>query len=394
MHIFTIDLEGTAGPLINGLEDGIWIERYRKGGEFQFTSKDPAILDALPLRSLVTHRKTPEVMIVENHEIEEERGKRPTIIISGRGLDEVLMENRRVTVNDPGEDNIGGISDSVGGDYLFGEIAIPGKGYVVNECVGAWKIALEMMQAYMVDGVESATYEPVTNLVVQSDYDFEEDNPDEWIDYNFDSLPTLFDTVQGLLEEKDLGIKVNRPSSTHSSMLMTIYKGRGDMDTDTPGNPNVYFSWLRGDIDKASYLWSTKSDMSALFIYDAEKTAKIFTDPIGNNGLNTKIGILDVAELNIDWDVEPYSEAELEVRGAKMRRKGRVYLRKQKPTQILDADVSRHTGLVFNNHYLMGDLIKIYGNYKLQALMRVVEHITSFDSKGERDYPVLEFPTA
>lgn len=394
MNIFTIDLEGTPSSIINGVKEGVWVERYRKGGEFTFKFNDLNLLDNFPLDSLVTHDLTTEIMVVENWQIDEERGKKPDITVSGSSLDAYLMNNRIVTVNDPGEDNIGGISDSVGGDYLYDEVAIPGKGYVANDCVGSWKLALEMLQSYLVDGVESATYEPIDNLIVESDYDFEESDPDKQYDYNFDSLPTLYDTVQQLLEEQDLGIKVRRPTETNDEIIMTIYKGRGDKDEESPADSLLYLSWLRGDISKAKYLWSTRSDKSALFIYDGDKVAKIFNNPDGNDGLCTRIGTLDVSELGIDWDVEPYSEAELEARGSKMRKKGRAYLNRKKPTEILDVNISGFTPLRYNTDYLMGDLIKIYGNYKLKTLMRVVEHVRSFDKNGERDYPVLDFPLA
>ena len=87
------------GELVNGLTSKMWIERYRDAGEFTVTANiDSDAREKLPIGSYISHVNTPEIMVVENHEISESSNTEPEITITGRSL-ETILENRIIGSN-------------------------------------------------------------------------------------------------------------------------------------------------------------------------------------------------------------------------------------------------------------------------------------------------------
>lgn len=102
MNFFTLDVSGNRQLVVNYLDTATWIERYLEGGEFEFTGTNvDYLLETLPIDTLVSHSETFEVMIVEEYTVEEGLEEGPTVIITGRSLTTVMMENRVVTENSP-----------------------------------------------------------------------------------------------------------------------------------------------------------------------------------------------------------------------------------------------------------------------------------------------------
>jgi hypothetical protein len=87
------------GILIPHLKSKMWIERYDQAGEFTFVADvKSGVRDLLPIGSFVSHVDTPEIMIVENHEISDKKDTDAEITISGRGF-ESDFESRIVGSN-------------------------------------------------------------------------------------------------------------------------------------------------------------------------------------------------------------------------------------------------------------------------------------------------------
>jgi hypothetical protein len=81
------------GEIINGIHDSLWVERYRDPGEFKIAGPlSSGLREALPIGSLISHTDTSEVMMVENHEINDEEDEDTKISITGRSFDAYLEE--------------------------------------------------------------------------------------------------------------------------------------------------------------------------------------------------------------------------------------------------------------------------------------------------------------
>lgn len=87
------------GESINGWESISWIERYRDPGAFELKARlSSGLKDFLPIGTVISHAKTLEIMIVENHEVIEDVDEDPSLKITGRSFDSYL-EQRVVGAN-------------------------------------------------------------------------------------------------------------------------------------------------------------------------------------------------------------------------------------------------------------------------------------------------------
>lgn len=84
----------TSGQTIDEWDSASWTERYRDPGEFEIKAKlSSGLREFLPLGTLISHHKTLEVMVVENHQIAEDVDSDPLLTITGRSL-QTLLESR------------------------------------------------------------------------------------------------------------------------------------------------------------------------------------------------------------------------------------------------------------------------------------------------------------
>jgi hypothetical protein len=75
------------GEAINGVRSVMWTERYRGVGEFEIKAfLSSGLLSKLPLGTLISHVNTLEVMMVEDHQITENKDEDPMLTITGRSF--------------------------------------------------------------------------------------------------------------------------------------------------------------------------------------------------------------------------------------------------------------------------------------------------------------------
>ncbi len=175
------------GEIIDGLTDIMWVERYRDAGEFTLTAKvDSNIRNLLPIGTFISHVDTTEVMIVENHEINDDKGSASEIIVTGRGY-ETFLENRIVGANR----------------------AFPSSGVLPEFTLGiapVWAQAKALLEshilaAYVLDPKDAIPYVSVLSTVPTSGN----------VDARIIERGDLYSRLLELLAFSSLGIKVVRP---------------------------------------------------------------------------------------------------------------------------------------------------------------------------------------
>ena len=134
MDIFTLEHVRSSyknGASVNGLRKKQWVERYLEPGEFTLIGEPTDQLrEQLAIGTLISHIDTKEVMIVEDHTIEERSGSAPIFTITGRSLDS-FAESRVVTDNSMGFNgpNDDGppktLYDGTAWPYKFTNITVP-----------------------------------------------------------------------------------------------------------------------------------------------------------------------------------------------------------------------------------------------------------------------------
>lgn len=363
--LFTIDIYGNESELIENIESGTWVERYLKGGEFKLSSYDEGILTKLPIGALLTHTGTREVMEVETHDVTEKRGEAPVIEISGRTLEETLLERRLLTRRSPGA------------VFSQDKIANPGKGYIANDVVADWLLAKIMIEDYVINGIEHPA-QIVPNIAVDSEYTY-------YIlthlarDYNWSSLETVYSAIQEILAQDDLGFKTRRPSFLQTTMDFVIYKGN---------SKGLVLSWDLGQLEDARYLWSSRGEITAMIMYDGDRTSRHYTT--AGSGISCKEGKFDMSYLDIDWDAYPPNDAGINDWAHRRHRiRALEQIRKNPKVKMIDAKIADDTDLRYNVDYAMGDLVEVIGRYGFRETLRVTECALAWDENGIKTFPTM-----
>lgn len=348
------------GLIINNTLSKLWIEKYRDAGEFEVTGyASSGIQEKLPRGSFVSHVDSTDIMIVENHEITDNRDSEPTIKISGRSF-ETFLENR-----------------IVGSDIVF-----PTSGTPSDYTIPAWTtwaqakslISQHILAVNLVDGDNAIPYFEVIDTVSGTGVE----------EQRVINSGELYSRVLDILAIDNLGIKVVRPGSGSIAVnpmnsVFVIHKG-------VDRSATVTLSYDSGDILSADYLWSNKKRKDCALVSGKWVQTLVDSTQIGTN---RRMMLVDATYLDDKWDVAPTGLARVYIL-AFMQAKGKEALAKQNEVALVKADVAQNvTSAKFRKDYNVGDIIMVSGNYGEAAKMRVSEFVEIEDETGTSGHPTL-----
>jgi len=353
------------GEIINGLSSKTWIERYRDAGEFTLKAPVSAgIKDLLPLGTFISHVDTKEIMIVENHEINEDDQKEPELIVTGRGY-ETFLENRMV-----------------GSNAIF-----PMAGSDLHHTLAAnytWLQAVGLITAYIYDSELEDVNDHLPYVTVLATVTPEtEDDPT--VERAIQKGP-LYNALIDLLKIDDLGIKVVRPNPLSTASPNTSFIiHRGIDRTDS-----VAFSFSTGEIITADYLWSIKSYKNAALISGRYvQTIAVLSTPTVPTGYGRRWMFIDGSDVDNNLTEPPTGSALLDVAHI-MQQRGLDFLKSQTLVSLAKAQVSKEgTKAIYRTDYDLGDLITVHGDYGVDGIMQVTEYAEVEDDTGSSGYPTL-----
>lgn len=347
------------GTIIDGLSSKMWIERYRETGEFTLTAPATDEMRAkLPIGCFISHLNTSEIMVVENHEIPDDKEAKRVLTISGRGLDTIL--ERRVagafTVTNPP-------NYYVGSGYLLGAYDKP------------WSRALNLIKNHILNGLDA-----IPNTTAISEVGNE---VGEFGDYDYIVLQQVYKALMDQLSIDDLGLKIVRPSPGTFVTNFVIHKG-------TDRTADVIFSFDTGEIVSADYLWSNKNEYNSAVV--VTKFLQAFVMPVSVSGFERRTLMIDASDLDQQHTLTDYvNDAALtSTTVAAMQRRGRDILGAKNGVTLTRAETSKQiSSYKYREDYDVGDTITIRGDYNTAAAMRVVEYVEIEDETGESSYPTL-----
>lgn len=353
---FTTDLD--QGEAVNGLTSKMWIERYREPGEFEFTSPvSESMMSTLEVGTLISHPDTMEVMIVENHEIEEDGESDPILKTTGRSLP-ALLETRMVGADWARFSSTMSVA-GVGADDLATQIV-----NLINDVIHT-----------SMAGSEGDDYEDffATTAVSGGTNSTRQYKPG----------PLLPQVVE-LLKIDDLGIRSVRKNTfgTIGSPTQTefeIYEGIDRTST-------VIFSWRAGELEQAQYLQSIKSYANAAYV--TGKWVAIVLDGI-QTGLDRRFIHVDASDIDEQFSAMP-AGGSLTTVIAQMTVRGEAALAAAKVTTITQADISNISRYRYRVDFGVGDIVRLSGNFGTIADMRITEYTEIEDENGESSHPTLE----
>lgn len=359
---FNYDTDPTVlerGENINEIKRILWVERYREPGEFEIAAPlSTGLKDFLPIGTLISHADTLEVMIVENHEINDVEQQSPLLTITGRSFVSYL-ENRIIGVN-VARQSPSVVDYNIAADYSWNQIVT-----LINDFIAT---------PYDAD-------DALVNVIAQSSVvgtGVSEIRAISRID--------VLDAVLQLLAVDDLGIRTVRRNTfgigSSTQTLISIYKG-------VDRSSEVILSWEGGDLSSVEYLFSGKKNKTSALVFG--QFVYTVVDMVGPVNYDRRIMLVDATDLDGHLNAEPVGTT-LDDMLAQMAIRGRTALLSQNDITITQTDISKTTQYQYRRDYDVGDLISIDGNYGQIAVMRVIEYAEVEDENGESGHPTLALP--
>ena len=363
-------LQMESAEVIEGFTSKLWIERYRDAGEFTLTAPvGTDLITKLPIGSFISHADSTDIMIVENHEINESESAMAEIKITGRSF-ETILGNRIV-----GDNRTFPISAAVkdcimATDYTWNQIYL----LLLNHT----------LLAYQLDPNNE-----IPNLsILTSIYGI----GDAIAAQRTIPRKSLYDATLELLAIDNLGIRAIRPGPTYPALpvgntAIVIHNGH-----DKTGS--VVFAWDSGEIASADYLWSNKALKNAALI--SGKWVEVLVVSTSYTKANRRMMFIDGTSFDSDQTVAPTGATFTTIAGYMTQRASDI-LAAQTDVEIAKVEVFKGiSGTAghpkYRTDYILGDLVTVKGNYNTKSKFIVTEYVEVDDGTNVSGYPTLTLP--
>jgi hypothetical protein len=386
MDILTINpADYTDCNIVNDILKVKWIERYREPGEFSITAyPTDAIRTRLALGTLITHLETQDVMMVEDHEIDESGDSDAVIIITGRSLF-AFLDHRIASPNNSSlvfpTSGLPGSKDTPNVYNFLPDTTVNITKQLIRDQIGSYPSGSPLNSSR-----DTLPRVQVTSTFVGTDpigaigTDPEKDK--------VVSRGQLLPQVIALLESMDAGIKILRPipsASGASAIAITFQIHKGVDKSET-----AIFSNDFGDLESTRYFWSNRKYRTSAFVV-SDFYARVMRPLTGTGGFNERILYVDASDA-IPKDAIRPAEADLDQTAAFqniLQSRGEEALGASKLEQYLETNITPSSRLKYRKDYNIGDLVYIRGNYGVSTKMRVVEYAEFEDETGESGVPTV-----
>lgn len=338
--------------LIESYNSLIWTERYREASDFQLVTEDvDNMRTVLPIKSAVSLNDSNYVMLVETHSIETNNKGIDVLTIKGRGY-ETFLENRTTLYS--------------GGETLEDDGDPMSMVYTTELTTAA--VAAKLV-AHIGPGGQTKTFIDNNDIDVVGSTSGVSNLPTSvWRVINRDSI---YNEVQRLLAENNLGIRSLRSSPDDNVINIQIYKGTNKTAT-------VVFDARAGHFKKVSYLWSSVGGKTNVVSSSKAQSVRIYnTGASGYTGLNNRTGLADQSDVT-----QTGSQGT-----ATLTARAKSYLGNNREVVIMDATLGDDQPYKYGTDYKLGDTVKIKGKYGVTVNLMVNEYVRTKDSNGETGYP-------
>jgi hypothetical protein len=358
----------TNGEVLNKIKTIQWTERYRDAGEFEITAGVSSNLRAiLPLGTMISHTDTLEVMMVETINIKDGGDdQEPQITIRGRSLESYLKH--RI------------VGDDIETYVLAGvRLMLTNEPYVLPFGT-SWEQIKYMVDEHITSLFFGPTGDQIAGFVCIEN---QQHVGPSTAQVRTMRKQNLHSAVLELLAIDDFGIQVVRPNADNVDPDTTEFRIHNGIDRKN----QIIFSHAFGDLDKSEYFWSDAALKTDFFCLSNYYTMRSDNTP---TGYNRRVMFVDCSDLDEMYDDTEVVDGTISAAiNDAMDVRGQQALRSQVLANLLATDISRTTRYKFKKHYDVGDLVTVQGNYDIETVMRVAEHVSFQDENGESGYPTL-----
>jgi hypothetical protein len=397
MDILTINpADYTDCNIVNDILTVKWIERYREPGEFSITAyPTDAIRTRLALGTLVTHLETQDVMMVEDHEIDESGDADPVITITGRSLT-AFLENRIASPNNLSLLEWSLVTLGTSPNQYLGYTDTPRLyNFTADTTVNITKrLIRDQIGNYSTNNNASgltSSRDALPRVEVISTFVGTDPVGAIGTDPSKDLVVTrgpLLPEVLKLLERMDAGLKIMRPIAGTSSIVITFQIHKGIDKSET-----AIFSNDFGDLEETRYFWTNRNYKTSVVVNSAYYI-KVMRPTTGTGGFNERVIYLDASDAIPEGSPRPDGAATTDAQKLIfeniLTRRGEEALGASKLEQYLETSITPNSRLKYRKDYNIGDLVYIRGNYGVSTKMRVVEYAEFEDATGESGVPTVK----
>jgi hypothetical protein len=353
------------GRPINDIISAMWVERYRQVGEFQIKARLSSGIDTfLPVGTIIGNLASYEIMIVETHEIQQKKDEDPIITISGRPFYTVLENRVAAAELVPTSNQIIGLPLTLNADYVWQQFTWL-VGYVIVYSVTGG--TLERVAPHW--SIPNPTIGPGVK----------EARPMG----NGDALSFILN----MFAIDDLGLRTIRINPF--GVLGNPVETQLDVYLGADKTANVVFSWERGDIESADYIYTNKNLKNAVLVTGAKH--QIFITH-SETAYARRVTAIETSDLDSMYDYFPTGAEKANILAA-MTTRGNQHLANFTNIVLNRVDISNMTQYVFRKDYNLGDLVMVNANFGVSQVMRVIEHVEIEDENGRSSHPTLAVPT-
>jgi hypothetical protein len=197
---------------------------------------------------------------------------------------------------------------------------------------------------------------------------------------------SLYTRSLELMEIDNLGFRSLRPGpwvpaggALATDVILEIHKG-------VDRTKSVIFSYAAGEIDQARYLWTNKKLKNAALCVG--KWVETVYLPAAT-GIDRRSIFIDCSDID-QYDTSAPSGARLATVVAGMQQRAQEQLAMLNSIALADAEISKEsTHYIYRKDYNVGDLVTIIGDYNQTTTKRVTEFVESEDENGESGNPTL-----
>jgi len=349
------------GEILNNIDSKMWIERYRDAGEFTLIAPiSSQIRVKCPIGSFISHTNTREIMVVENHEINDDSTSEAIVTVTGRSL-ETVLENR-----------------IAGSNKTF-----PVSGQVVDLTLAAnytQQQAVTLINTYVGTAALIDDDDAIPHIIALTDMPNQGSNEARTF-----KRDTVYKLLKDLLVIDNLGIKVMRygVGSTYDRTWtqLVIHQGKS-IDSS-----KAVFSIAEGGIETADYLYSNKNVKNAALV-----TSKWFELTVKNwngtyNGYARRMLYIDASDLDQQYTTQPTGSLATSIQQM-LTIRGQSAIQAHNAKTVLNPKALDKAHIpVFRRDYDVGDVLFVGPN-----MMRVSEYVEIEDDKGDAGYPTFTDP--
>jgi hypothetical protein len=358
------------GEIINGIHDSLWVERYRDPGEFKIAGPlSSGLREALPIGSLISHTDTSEVMMVENHEINDEEDEDTKISITGRSFDAYLEErvvgwslywdNKDLTLTQQPVYTL-----ASGTSYAQAAQLIKDHINTARTPAAANNQLVNVNEATRIT-LPSGNYPTYSATQLRRGY----------------VHPALVE----ILGVNDLGIRIVRPGIALTSLTAAPVVTRFVVHDGIDRRATVMFSYDLGDLKSADYLWSLKRNKTEAIISGRYLDQAVTSS---KTGLQRREIFVDGGDIDGVYTSYPTGANKTNAL-ASMAIRGNAEVLANNDVEVTRVDISRTNQNRYRVDYDIGDLVRLDGNYGSIQVVRVVEYVEVQDQDTQYGYPTV-----